>query len=326
MMSFRRELNEYDLLKVFATFLVVIGHVTIRYNATSYPTIDTSIPQTITKLIYLFHMPLFMALSGAIYKIGENKYNQFSTFLVNKVLRLIVPYFFVGCFFLVPSIWLFQDWNSEEVLKQYENLFLGRDCRHLWYLLALFEIFVAHYFFTKRCKIGYVILLFGSIIVSTIYSYCLDFDLFSVNMAVRYYPYFIVGAILCKKKYSPQVLMQYVLSAGLIAVILKLNHYVFIDILLSTIWPIPIIAFFIVTAIFIIKKHKFKGFGLRAILEYCFPIYLFHVPIIYVFDKVVPFVNLPVTILLTIIISVIISIIIAIIIRLLHGKYLIGEK
>lgn len=120
--------------------------------------------------------------------------------------------------------------------------------------------------------------------------------------------------------------MQYVLSAGLIAVILKLNHYVFIDILLSIIWPIPSIAFFIVTAIFIIKKHKFKGFGLRAILEYCFPIYLFHVPIIYVFDKVVPFVNLPVTILLTIIISVIISIIIAIIIRLLHGKYLIGEK
>lgn len=325
-MSFQRELNEYDLLKVFATLLVVIGHVTIRYNATSYPTIDTSIPQAITQLIYLFHMPLFMALSGAIYKIGEKKYNQFSAFLVNKVSRLIVPYFFVGCFFLVPSIWLFQDWTGEEVLKQYENLLLGQDCRHLWYLLALFEIFVMHNFFTKRCKISYAVLLLDSIIVSTIYSYCFTFDLFSVNMAVRYYPYFIVGAILCKKDYSPWTLVQNVLSAVLVAIILKWNHYVPIDIFFSIVLPIPIIAFLIVTASFVIKKYNFEGFGLRTMLEYCFPIYLFHVPIIYVFDKVVSFVNLPITILLTIIVSIIVSMFIAIIIRLLHGKFLIGEK
>lgn len=98
-----RALNEYDLLKVFATLLVVIGHVTIRYNSTSYPTSNTIIPQIITQVIYLFHMPLFMALSGAIYRLGEVKYKQFTSFVKSKVKRLIVPYFFVGLFFLVPS-------------------------------------------------------------------------------------------------------------------------------------------------------------------------------------------------------------------------------
>lgn len=126
-----RALNEYDLLKVFATLLVVIGHVTIRYNSTSYPTSNTIIPQIITQVIYLFHMPLFMALSGAIYRLGEVKYKQFTSFVKSKVKRLIVPYFFVGLFFLVPSICLFQVQNSNEIFKTIWQLLLGQDCRHL---------------------------------------------------------------------------------------------------------------------------------------------------------------------------------------------------
>lgn len=320
-----RVLNEYDLLKVFATLLVVIGHVTIRYNSTSYPTFSTIVPQIITQTIYLFHMPLFMALSGAIYRIGEAKYKQFSLFVKNKAKRLIVPYFFVGLFFLVPSICLFQVQNSNEVFKTIWLLLLGQDCRHLWYLLALFEIFVVHYIFTKYFKIGYVSLLIGSIIVSTFYSYYFDGNLFSINMAVRYYPYFIIGALIAQRK-TLRSLFMYVLSAILIALIIKINHYMQIDILLSIILPIPIIAFFIAVARFVMNKYKFDKVWFKVILEYSFSIYLFHIPVIYIFDKVVPFIDLPISIIITIIVAIFISILIAAIIKLFHGKFLIGEK
>lgn len=319
-----RALNEYDLLKVFATLLVVIGHVTIRYNSTSYPTSNTIIPQIITQVIYLFHMPLFMALSGAIYRLGEVKYKQFTSFVKSKVKRLIVPYFFVGLFFLVPSICLFQVQNSNEIFKTIWQLLLGQDCRHLWYLLALFEIFVAHYILTKCFKIGYVSLLIGSIIVSTFYSYYLDCSLFSINMAVRYYPYFIIGALIVQRKTSQYFLC--VLSAMLIALIIKINHYPQINILLSIILPIPIIVLFIAVARLVMNKYKFDKAWFKVILEYSFSIYLFHIPIIYIFDKVVPFVTLPISIIITIIVAIFMSIPIAAIIKLFHGKFLIGEK
>lgn len=270
-------------------------------------------------------MPLFMALSGAIYRIGEAKYKQFSLFVKNKAKRLIVPYFFVGLFFLVPSICLFQVQNSNEIFKTIWLLLLGQDCRHLWYLLALFEIFVVHYIFTKYFKIGYVSLLIGSIIVSTFYSYYFDGNLFSINMAVRYYPYFIIGALIAQRK-TLRSLFMYVLSAILIALIIKINHYMQIDILLSIILPIPIIAFFIAVARFVMNKYKFDKVWFKVILEYSFSIYLFHIPVIYIFDKVVPFIDLPISIIITIIVAIFISILIAAIIRLFHGKFLIGEK
>jgi len=112
----------------------------------------------------------------------------------------------------------------------------------------------------------------------------------------------------------------------LIALIIKINHYAQIDILLSIILPIPIIVLFIVEARLVMNKYTFDKTWFRIILEYSFSIYLFHVPIIYIFDKVVPFVNLPVSITTTIIVAILASMFIALIIRLLHGRRFIGEK
>lgn len=165
----------------------------------------------------------------------------------------------------------------------------------------------------------------GSIIMSTFYSNYFDDGLFSINMAVRYYPYFITGALIAQRKAIPTPCF-YALSAMLIALIIKINHYAQIDILLSIILPIPIIVLFIVEARLVMNKYTFDKTWFRIILEYSFSIYLFHVPIIYIFDKVVPFVNLPVSITTTIIVAILASMFIALIIRLLHGRRFIGEK
>lgn len=151
-----RPLNEYDYLKVIATILVVIGHSTILYNSSTHPEQDTSIPQLITSGIYLFHMPLFMALSGAIYEVGRQrgKYLEFSSFAFDKVKRLLIPYLFVGLCFLIPAT-IFWSTSNQDPLSV-NKLLLGHGCRHLWYLLALFEIFVFHWIAKKQaCKTLY---------------------------------------------------------------------------------------------------------------------------------------------------------------------------
>lgn len=62
-----RKHNEWDVLKCVATLLVVIGHITILYKpGDSFPEMEDEYLSYITDVIYLFHMPLFVAISGAV--------------------------------------------------------------------------------------------------------------------------------------------------------------------------------------------------------------------------------------------------------------------
>ena len=89
----------YDILRVVATILVVIGHCTYLKISTSYGGCDYSflfsdrsitfkLLSKLTEFIYIFHMPLFIALSGALFEksLIKGHYSSFKQ-LVNKKLR-----------------------------------------------------------------------------------------------------------------------------------------------------------------------------------------------------------------------------------------------
>lgn len=69
-----------DLMKVFAIFLVILGHSTI---CTGYP----------KQWIYSFHMPVFFALYGMTYNIERHAAKGFLTvdFVKQRFIRLMVP-------------------------------------------------------------------------------------------------------------------------------------------------------------------------------------------------------------------------------------------
>lgn len=327
-MTQKRKYNEYDLLKIAATFLVVIGHVTIRYNSEAFPQMNTCISEFITKLIYVFHMPLFMSLSGAIYQLGKDagKYRDFCKFIGNKAQRLLVPYIFVGTLFLLPTISLCED--TPLSFYEYGNFLIGKDCRHLWYLLALFEIFVIHFILTKMIINNSYLLLMASIAASFCFSYYCNFDLLCVNMAARYYPYFILGVILSKFHIcSNKIIYLSIALTAAIACLIYVNNIKAIDIIMSIMLPIPIIVFMIFIFRKIVQKINLNLKLIELLLSYSFPIYLFHVMIIYLWNTFVPIINYQfISILSSIIISIAGSVLITIIIRMLHGEYFIGEK
>ena len=99
--------NYYDLLKVLAILLVVVGHIAILYRGESFGLAENLWLTFLCTAIYLFHMPLFIALSGAIFQIGldKGKYLLFIPFVENKIIRIGIPFLAVGALFLAPSLY-----------------------------------------------------------------------------------------------------------------------------------------------------------------------------------------------------------------------------
>lgn len=118
-----------DNLKLFAIFLVVLGHVV--YNYDSAPDVETlGFSNKIRLYVYAFHMPLFITVSGYFsYRILQDGGN-----IMKRFKQLIVP-----CITLAVIFFIF-----------------GITTQNMWYLKSLFLCYVAVcvYIRTKSCVGG----------------------------------------------------------------------------------------------------------------------------------------------------------------------------
>lgn len=145
--------HRYDMLKVFSTILVVAAHSTAMCRAgyIESPSADTIFLHYITKFIYSFHMPLFIAVSGMVYSfcLRNSRYQDLKGFIHKKINRLLIPYYIWGLILVTPVVVClgYTDMN----LKKYmlSGILLVRDSRHLWYIFCLFDIFLICYVYQK---------------------------------------------------------------------------------------------------------------------------------------------------------------------------------
>lgn len=72
-----------DIAKAICIILVVMGHYVPDNSPAWYVLVHD--------VIYTFHMPLFMFVSGYVY-IATKKRSTYGDFLLKKVRRLMVPY------------------------------------------------------------------------------------------------------------------------------------------------------------------------------------------------------------------------------------------
>jgi len=171
----------YDLLRVIATILVVVGHCTYFKICTNYGGCDYSylfinesyafkIINKMTEFIYIFHMPLFIALSGALYKksLDKGRYSTFVELLNKKSKSLLIPFGAVTVLYSVPIKFISGYFNqSNDIVK---DIFVGQILiqgnTHLWYLLTLFAIFIIAYLWKRNIKIRQTVILLLLIILS----------------------------------------------------------------------------------------------------------------------------------------------------------------
>lgn len=160
----------YDILRVMATLLVVIGHCTYYKISTeyggcdySYLVMDESIVFKVvsewTSFIYIFHMPLFIALSGALFakSLTRGHYTSFKEVVNKKAKRLIIPFIVVTLFYAVPIKFLSGYFN--ESTNVFRDIFIGQfliqGSTHLWYLLTLFLVFIVVYLWLKNINLDF---------------------------------------------------------------------------------------------------------------------------------------------------------------------------
>lgn len=161
--AMNRRATEYDVIRVIATILVVIGHSTylemgdglglIRLSYSDYSVWIESFPikllQFFSSWVYSFHMPLFFMLSGACYSVigGKAHYNNSLDILAsNKAKKLLVPLFVSALLFMLPLKWGVGYYNDVSILTCIKSLLAGENgYGHLWFLLTIFWTFVFFY-------------------------------------------------------------------------------------------------------------------------------------------------------------------------------------
>lgn len=268
--------NEYDLLKALTILLVVLGHVTNHY--------DAMIPAMITKGIYLWHMSLFVAISGAVYAIGcqKGKYLEFVPFFRNKCLRLGAPFLTTALLILAPTLVLL-NLSEESYLSTACNILVGGGyVKHLWYLQALFWIFIIAWVIRKMNVNLYIAFLLSVLIAVTRSECGLRIGAFCLDMMIEYLPMFILGMIVVQGDTfaNKSVLVASGLVSCVLAAIQKFTDVHVVDNAIRFLLPAAIVIF--IQPLARIAFPRLKNSKLLVfILSQSFGIYLFHMTFIY---------------------------------------------
>ncbi len=146
-------LKNIDLFKGILIILVIIGHVLIG-------TMNESILRTI---IYSFHMPLFIGISGFLFNVDKIVSFSLSTLLNKYLFRVIIPWSIAILFYF--SISLFQK-SSVNILTGLFKAFVY-PYYHLWFIPAFLSWIVLTWLLIK-IGIEEKFLLFAGLLISII--------------------------------------------------------------------------------------------------------------------------------------------------------------
>ncbi len=177
-----------DLLKGIAIVLVIVGHV-IQFSDTSQPDFFKNY---FFKAIYLFHMPLFIFISGYVsYKIEQG---GISNFIIKRWEHLILP--MLAGSLLYTLIYASKNRFNNDLIE-YLLFFKDYLANAFWYIYTLIYCNICSYLIHKIAKDNTLILI-SSVILFTFLpdSYYLSYFKFL-------YPFYIMGYI--SKKESCKV-------------------------------------------------------------------------------------------------------------------------
>lgn len=312
-----------DNLRAIAILLVVLGHSIIIYDP-SWGLIHTSIDCLpflyLKKVINLLQMPLFFSLSGFCYSLSKNKTFSGKLF-VNKVKRIIIPYFIVCLLYMDPIKLLLQvpgyDFSLNLILQQV-LLFVNNG--HLWYLPTLFLMFIVAsliFWGGKKCVFATLLI---AVLVSVFSSHAPSY--FSISQFCLYFVYFVLGYTICLYKER----LKEKKTLGLIAIVIPCVMVLFFQngglIMRSFMLILSIMA---VWGCYMVISAKQNSWLMRLSKD-SYGIYLFHSPLIYFMYMMYPDANPLVMLFVNFFLCGCISVCLVYIIRKLGLEFIIGEK
>ncbi len=145
-------------IRALAILLVVLGHSIILYSSSwnLYETTNNApFLDIIKKIISSYQMPLYFSLSGYLFYYTCLKNKKPIEFIVDKIKRLIIPFIFVGAFYMVPLKMILKvpGYKGTYFKVIFDNLVKLNQTGHLWFLISLFIIFIIFFTISKIIKI-----------------------------------------------------------------------------------------------------------------------------------------------------------------------------
>lgn len=185
-----------DVIKAFATLLVLVGHV-IQYTNVDF---DRSL---FFKIIYSFHMPLFMFISGYLTpKITGDG------FLLFKFRQLVVPFVLWSVLLISlnnPS--LIQTGDVYRLIDRFCQLFLRPDDGGLWFLWVLFLNFLVFILFEGKYRL--ILSVFTIATLTLLQFINRDFSLFGFGLFRWHYFFFVFGFVACNSGALTKIKINY---------------------------------------------------------------------------------------------------------------------
>jgi fucose 4-O-acetylase-like acetyltransferase len=188
-----------DALRGFAIILVVIGH------AIQKPYHSGLSHNLVFHLIYSFHMPLFMFVSGYVAALSTKPAN--ARFIWNKALRLVLPFLT----WHAARYYISARYHDYGFVSYWHHLFLAPDHDHgLWFLWVLFLCFcllVPALRLERRLGTA-------ALVLALVFSQFLTGRYAGLTMLKWYFPFFIAGYILKRHSFRISWLWSLPLAAA----------------------------------------------------------------------------------------------------------------
>lgn len=194
-MEKNKRIEWVDYLKAFACFLVVLGHL---IQSLQKANIDhhMNITNFINWFIYLFHMPLFMCVSGFLYCKSKREFSWkwYKEFELKKFINLVIPYFTFYLIFLGINVIFASSVNSVKGMNELIGMF-NNPMPPYWFLYALLSIFIVvpilDHIFKNNKKAVFVLF-----IILRIISIFLKTNIYFIDSVMSYALYFYLGVFI----------------------------------------------------------------------------------------------------------------------------------
>jgi hypothetical protein len=206
-MSDTKKINWMSVLQGWSMLLVVIGHVDLNNQSmvSMHP-----IANLIKSIIYGFHMPLFMFISGYLFYLTRiSKDRTYISVIKDKFKRLYIPMLFFTLVAFVPKILLAPLMNhpAHLTLQYFFNVFLlykENPLAEMWFVISLLEIMLLFPLYKwadnnlgKELGLLLLFVVLGDFTITC--------DYFQLLHVVYMLPFFYGGALMCKYNLSKYI-------------------------------------------------------------------------------------------------------------------------
>lgn len=187
----------FDNAKFILIFLVVFGHMISPYKD------QDKVLFTLYTVIFLFHMPAFILISGYFAKGFKNK-----GYLLKSVQKILIPYFI---FQIIYSVVYFL--VGKEKTLEFD---LFQPHWSLWFLLSLFFWNLLLYVFARLKWVGLLIAVLLGIAIGY-FEHAGSF--MSISRTFVFFPYFLLGFLLNGDHLKRIIGAKYSVPAGVVIII-----------------------------------------------------------------------------------------------------------